>query len=474
MPEPYVSIPETITVHLGAPSENAQNITVPFADYIKNVASSEIYPTWPEQAIRANVYAQISYVLNRVFTEWYRAQGYDFDITNSTRYDQSFVPGCDIFENISTIVDDMIGTYLTRGDSIEPLFAQYCNGTTVTCPGGLSQWGTVPLAEQGLSAEQILQSFYGSDINFVTGAPLSPNLGGSFPGVTLRLGDFSEDVRTVQTRLNRISTNFPNIPKIYPTDGVFSADTERAVRAFQRQFNLTEDGLVGQATWYRIAFIYNNVKRLSELNSEGLALSEISRQYPERLTEGMSGPGVQLLQYFLAIVGEFYDALPRWQAGQLDGVFGPQTREAVTAYQQLVGLPMTGAVDRETWYALLSTYQSVLLSQPEQEWLGQFVGLPETFLVKGMRGKAVRQAQQLINIIARGYAEVPAVAEDGIFGDATESSVASIQSLLGLPATGAIGPLTWEGMADLAENVLAGSQNAAGQYPGYPVGEEAT
>lgn len=474
MPEPYVSIPETITVHLGAPSENAQNITVPFADYIKNVASSEIYPTWPEQAIRANVYAQISYVLNRVFTEWYRAQGYDFDITNSTRYDQSFVPGRDIFENISTIVDDMIGTYLTRGDSIEPLFTQYCNGTTVTCPGGLSQWGTVPLAEQGLSAEQILQSFYGNDINFVTGAPLSPNLGGSFPGVTLRLGDFSEDVRTVQTRLNRISTNFPNIPKIYPTDGVFSADTERAVRAFQRQFNLTEDGLVGQATWYRIAFIYNNVKRLSELNSEGLALSEISRQYPERLTEGMSGPGVQLLQYFLAIVGEFYDALPRWQAGQLDGMFGPQTREAVTAYQQLVGLPMTGAVDRETWYALLSTYQSVLLSQPEQEWLEQFVGLPETFLVKGMRGKAVRQAQQLINIIARGYAEVPAVAEDGIFGDATESSVASIQSLLGLPATGAIGPLTWEGMADLAENVLAGSQNAAGQYPGYPVGEEAT
>ena len=305
MPEPYVSIPETITVHLGAPSSNAQNITVPFADYIKNVASSEIYPTWPEQAIRANVYAQMSYVLNRVFTEWYRAQGYDFDITNSTRYDQSFVPGRDIFENISTIVDDMIGTYLTRGDSIEPLFTQYCNGTTVTCPGGLSQWGTVPLAEQGLSAEQILQSFYGNDINFVTGAPLSPNLGGSFPGVTLRLGDFSEDVRTVQTRLNRISTNFPNIPKIYPTDGVFNADTERAVRAFQRQFNLTEDGLVGPATWYRIAFIYNNVKRLSELNSEGLTLSEISRQYPERLTEGMSGPGVQLCSICLPSSASF-------------------------------------------------------------------------------------------------------------------------------------------------------------------------
>lgn len=162
--------------------------------------------------------------------------------------------------------------------------------------------------------------------------------------------------------------------------------------------------------------IYNNVKRLSELNSEGPALSEISRQYPERLTEGMSGPGVQLLQYFLAIVGEFYDALPRWQAGQLDGVFGPQTREAVTAYQQLVGLPMTGAVDRETWYALLSTYQSVLLSQPEQEWLGSSSACRKPFSSRGCAAKPCGQAQQLINIIARGYAEVPAVAEDGFRG----------------------------------------------------------
>ena len=176
-----VSIPENITVHLGPPSSNAANITVPFADYVKNVASSEIYPTWPEAAIRANIYAQMSYVLNRIFTEWYRSQGYDFDITNSTRYDQSFVAGRDIFENISTIVDDMIGSYLTRGDAVEPLFAQYCNGTTVTCPGGLSQWGTVPLAEQGLSAEEIVRSFYGDDINFSTDAPLSPSLGESFP-----------------------------------------------------------------------------------------------------------------------------------------------------------------------------------------------------------------------------------------------------------------------------------------------------
>lgn len=468
-----VAIPENITVHLGTPSSNAANITVPFADYVKNVASSEIYPTWPEAAIRANIYAQMSYVLNRIFTEWYRSQGYDFDITNSTRYDQSFVPGRDIFENISTIVDDMIGSYLTRGDAVEPLFAQYCNGTTVTCPGGLSQWGTVPLAEQGLSAEEIVRSFYGDDINFATDAPLSPSLGESFPGITLRLGENGEDVRTIQNRLNRISTNYPNIPKIYPVDGVFDADTEAAVRAFQRQFNLTPDGLVGPATWYRIAFVYNNVKRLSELNSEGLTLEEISRQYPELLSEGMSGVSVRLLQYFLAIAGEYYDALPRWSAAQLDGIFGPQTRSAVEAYQRMLGLPVTGAVDRATWNALVSTYRSVLLVQPEQEWLGLFVGLPEVFLVTGMRGDAVRRAQELISIIARGYPEVPAVAVDGIFGSATESAVSVIQTLLGLPATGAVGPLTWEGMARLAADVEASSRSAEGQYPGYVLSEEA-
>ena len=474
MPQSPVTIPETITVHLGPPSSDAPNVTVPFADYIKNVASSEIYPTWPEEAIRANIYAQISYVLNRVFTEWYRAQGYDFDITNSTRFDQSFVPGRDIFENISTIVDDMFNSYLTRGDAIEPLFAQYCNGTTVTCPGGLSQWGTVPLAEQGMTAEEIVRYYYGDDINIVRNAPIAPNLGGSWPGVTFRLGDVSEEVRIIQNRLNRISTNYPNIPKIYPVDGIYDADTERAVRAFQKQFNLGVDGIVGRATWYRIAFIYNNVKRLSELDSEGLLLDEISRQFPETLREGSTGPGVQLLQYFLAIVGEYYDQLPRWQVNQIDGVFGPRTREAVEAYQRMMGLTVDGIVGRTTWNTLVSTYQSVLAVQPDQGFLGEVAGLPDIFLVEGMRGEVVREAQELINIIARGYPEVPSVAVDGIFGPATRNAVSVIQSISGLPATGAIGPLTWEEMALLARDVLVSSQTSEGQYPGYPIGEEMT
>lgn len=469
-------VPETITVHLGPPTAYAQNITVPFADYIKNVASSEIYPTWPEQAIRANIYAQVSYALNRVITNWYRAQGYDFDITNSTRFDQSFVAGRDIFENISTIVDDMFNDYLTRGDFVEPLFAQYCNGTTVTCPGGLSQWGTVPLAEQGMSAEDIVRYYYGNDIRFVYNAPIGENPEPSWPGFVLRLGDVNEEVRMMQRLLNRISTNFPGIPKIYPADGIFNAETERAVRAFQEQFNLTVDGIIGKATWYRIVFVYTNVKKLGELDSEGLRLEEISRQFPRDLREGATGTSVQLLQLFLAVVGAYYDELPVLPVSSIDGILGPQTREAVEAYQRMLQLPVTGIVDRATWTALVSTYQSVLRARPVAEYLPELAGLYATdylFLVEGMRGENVRRLQEAINVLARSYSNIPAVTVDGIFGPATTAAVQAIQQMAGLPMNGAVGPVTWRYISEQARDILAGSQTAEGQYPGYIVGEEA-
>ena len=212
-------IPRTIVVHLGTPSSNAENIYVDFPDYIKNVASSEIYPTWPEAALRANIYAQISYALNRYYTEWYRSQGYDFDITNATQFDQAFVPGREIYDSISNIVDDIFNSYVVRRGSIEPYFTQYCNGTTSTCDG-LSQWGTVPLAQQGLGPYEILTRFYGEDIDIVTDAPVR-NGQPSYPGRPLRLGDSGNAVQQMQIRLNRISANYPNIPKINPTDGNF-------------------------------------------------------------------------------------------------------------------------------------------------------------------------------------------------------------------------------------------------------------
>ncbi|MBO5005809.1 MAG: peptidoglycan-binding protein, partial [Clostridia bacterium] len=253
-------IPENITVHLGAPSSDAPNVTVSFPDYIKNVASSEIYPTWPENALRANIYAQISFALNRIYTEYYRSRGYDFDITNSTAIDQSFVYGRDIFDNISEIVDDIFNDYIVRGGFVEPLFALYCDGTTVTCDG-LSQWGSVDLAEQGYIPYDILRYYYGDDINIVMDAPVE-NIDQSYPSVPLSLGSAGNDVRTVQTRLNRISANYPAIPKISNPNGIFSSETDAAVRKFQEIFSLTADGIVGKATWYRIQSIYNAVKKL--------------------------------------------------------------------------------------------------------------------------------------------------------------------------------------------------------------------
>ena len=260
---PY--IPETITVHLGEPDQQAENVTVPFIDYIKNVASSEIYPTWPESALRANILAQISFALNRVYTEYYRSRGYSFNITNSTAIDQSFINGRNYFDTISLIVDEIFNDYLRKRDRIEPLFAQYCNGTTVTC-GGLSQWGSVDLAEEGYDSVEIIRHYYGDDTEVVVDAPVS-GIMSSPPSRLLRLGSTGNDVLAVQLRLNRISVNYPSIPKIPSPDGYYGIGTKEAVEEFQSIFDLTVDGVVGKSTWYAIQRIYAAVKRLNDLNS---------------------------------------------------------------------------------------------------------------------------------------------------------------------------------------------------------------
>lgn len=463
MPEPYV--PETITVHLGRPDEPAENVTIPFPDYIKNVASSEIYPTWPESAIRANIYAQVSFALNRIYTEWYRSRGYPFDITNSTAYDQAFVFGRDIFDNIADIVDELFNEYVVRGASVEPLFTQYCNGTTVTCEG-LSQWGTVPLAEQGYSPYEILTHFYGDDLSIRTAPVRAPFE--SYPGIPLRLGTSLNEVRTLQLRLNRISANYPAIPKV-TVNGIFDQDTENAVRAFQRIFQLTEDGIVGKETWYRIQYVFASVKRLAELNSEGLSLEDVSLQYTEQLSEGMTGTPVRVLQYLLAVVGAYYPEVP--YLSNIDGVFGPQTRDAVIAFQRLRGLTPDGIVGRETWNALYNTY--ITIYQNQQEYFGGGIPLyPGTNLLLGSRGDAVTQLQRMINELATVYPEIPTLPETGFYGEMTRDAVIAAQNLFGLEPTGITNYLTWITIAQQAETIMTGRQTAPTQYPGTPVGPE--
>lgn len=349
---PYV--PRTITVHLGRPDQWAENVTVSFPDYVKNVASSEIYPTWELSALRANILAQISFALNRVYTEYYVSRGYPFQITSTTATDQKFIKGRNIFDNIDRLVDDIFNDYIRRQGFVEPLAAKFCNGTTVTCDG-LSQWGSQELAQQGLDSMAILRRYYGNDIELVVEAPVQ-GLQNSYPGSPLRRGAAGPDVVVVQTELNRIGQNYPAIPKIQPVDGVFGQQTEEAVRRFQEIFGLTADGVVGKATWYRLVSLYVGVNRLSELVSEGQRMFGIPFQAPQAVSEGSPRNQVLMVQYFLSILAQFDPLIP---FVTLDGIYGPATRQAVRSFQTAQGIPVTGTVDTATWNALYSAFEGI-------------------------------------------------------------------------------------------------------------------
>ena len=356
-------VPQQITVHLGSPSSDAPNVTVGFSDYVKNVASSEIYPTWDVSALRANILAITSFALNRVYTEFYRSRGYDFDITNNTAFDQAFVNGRSYFSTISRLVDELFNDYLRRPGFVEPLAAKFCNGTTVTCEG-LSQWGSQNLADQGLSDVQILRSYYGN-VEIVNNAPIRGNTN-SYPGTPLRRGSTGPYVVIIQTELNRIAQNYPAIPKIPTVDGIFGSRTEASIRAFQQIFGLESDGIVGKATWYELVRLYVAVNRLAELRSQGQQFYSINWEYPNGLTVGSRGDKVRHLQYMLSVLAAYINEIPTIA---VDGIYGSKTEQAVLAAQRWFGLPQTGVVDATTWdeiYDQFSGIENTTLRNGEQ------------------------------------------------------------------------------------------------------------
>lgn len=439
-------IPEFITVHLGLPNQPAENVRVPFISYIKNVASSEIYPNWPESAIRANILAQISYALNRVYTEHYRSQGYDFDITSTTQFDQKFIKDRDIFENISRIVDDIFNNYVVKQGTVQPYFTQYCNGTTSVCDG-LSQWGTVDLAKQGLVPYEILQRYYGDDINIVFNAPVA-SIAQSYPGVALRLGSAGESVRVIQRQLNRIAENYPAIPRIPTISGYYDQPTEAAVRKFQSIFNLAADGVVGKATWYKIKSIYNGIKRLNELYSEGLTPEEVERFYPQELKEGDTGRSVLELQYILAIIAYFDDQIP---LPSVSGTFDERTKETLMAFQRQYGLEPTGVLRQETLNRLMAAYRDTRANVPQDAMSGSSLIYPGRFLLRGMTGDDVTDLQNLLNRAAETNSFIPTLSVDGNFGPQTEAAVRAVQQHEGLEVNGIVGPITWNRLVDLTK-----------------------
>lgn len=461
--EPF--IPEKITVHLGAPDDrSAMNVTVNFVDYIKNVGSSELYPTWPESALRANLYAIISFALNRIYTEWYPSRGYDFDITNDTRYDQYYVHGRDIFQPISDIVDEIFNNYIRRQGSVEPLFASYCDGVRTQCEG-LKQWGTVDLAEQGYIPYRILTYYYGDNIDIVQNAPVAPNIP-SYPGTPIQIGSAGDNVIRIQTQLNRIAGNYPAIPKIEPVTGSVDTNTADAVEAFQRIFNLPVTGVVDKATWYKINFIFTSVTQLAELTSEGLTISDLGLNLPKALVMGDSGGNVRALQYLLSVIGAYYDAVPPIS---VTGTYDEATANAVSAFQQLYGLPRTGETDSRTWEDIYRAYKGIADSVPVSSFREEIALYPGVMQREGMQNEYVRILQQYLTEIHREYPQIPQVSDTGYFGPVTKSAVTAFQRTFGLNPTGSVGAETWSRIGEVYSRVKYGYVKPAGQFPGYTI-----
>lgn len=462
-----VVVPEKITVHLGKPGTSAQNVTVPFTDYLKNVASSEVYPTWPEQALRANIHAQCSLALNRIYTEWYRSRGYDFDITSSTAYDQYYVHGREIFDVMSRLVDELFSTYARKSGTVNPYYTEYCDGKTTSC-SGMQQWGTVAQANAGKNALEILRYYYGSDLELVR----TQNIGAvpeSYPGVPLRAGSTGVYVKILQRQLARIAKNYPSFGTP-AADGVFGAATESCVKKFQTQFALTADGVAGRATWYKVSYIYVSVKRLAQLTSEGEAPTGelVDGAYPGApLRQGSRGNSVYQLQFWLSQVASVTPGIPALTA---DGVFGAATAASVTAFQQRFGLAADGVAGEATWNAIYAEFASLAVDEtPGVTRPGEF---PGTTLVPGSTGDSVRLVQFWLAFVGRCNSAVPSPAADGVFGAATERSALAFQSFYGLPADGLVGRQTWnklyEVYTDLANGLLAPSARP-GTYPGAPL-----
>ena len=412
-----VVIPNPITVHLGTPGSSARDVQVTFPDYVKNVASSEIYPTWPENALRANIYAIITFALNRVFTEWYRSKGYCFDITNSTAYDQAFVYGRPIYGSISRIVDEIFNEYVRRQGQHSPYFTSFCNGTSVTC-NGLSQWGTVTLSNQGLSPLEILRYYYPKDVE-IAQTDIITGVVSSYPGTPLRMGSTGLDVQTIQTYLNRIRRNYPAIPAVTDPAGSFQNSTNAAVTKFQNIFNLTPDGIVGKSTWYKISSLYAAVTRLAELDSEGTSLGIGTVPPSAVLRQGSRGQDVITLQYLLNVISEYYPSVPR---PAQDGIFGSGTAQSVMAFQRAVNLSPDGIVGPRTWKALYDTYQGI----------GQNVPLPSPEPDGGTIRYVVRSGDSLWLIAQKYNTTVDAIKRlNGLTSD-----ILNIGQVLNIPSSG--------------------------------------
>ena len=423
---------------------------------------------WPEQALRANIHCQISLALNRIYTEWYPSKGYSFNITNSTSYDQYYVHGRTVFDVMVRLTDDIFNTYIRKTGTVNPYYAEYCDGKSVTCPG-LKQWGTVTLANQGRSALSILKYYYGSNIEIIRTNNIQ-SIPQSYPGSPLRQGSTGAAVFTLQRQLNRITKDYPFLG-LLTVDGIFGRKMTETVKKFQRQFNLTADGVVGRSTWYKISYIYVSVKDLAELTSEGETfsgtLSDGSWNFGSSvLKQGSTGSEVEQVQFWLSTLAQYESSIP---SVTVDGVYGSGTAAAVRAFQRLYGLTVDGIVGRKTWDSLYGKASALRSSGPVVTL--KRLPYPGTPLTVGTDSSAVLYYTLLLQRIAYYYDSVASPALSSQYTQETADATASAQELLGLPATGVADAETWTAVEALSLQLAAFTPNPdrhPEQGPDYP------
>ena len=442
----YPVIPRNITVHLGKPDEKAQDITVSFTDYISNVASSELYPTWPRNALIANIYAIISFTMNRIYNEWYRSKGYNFDITSSSVYDQAFKKDRSTYENINNIVEEIFNNYVVKGNGIQPYFTRYCDGRKTTCDG-LSQWGSVDLANKGYTPLNILKKYYGNDISIKYNAEVGDIVEG-YPGKEIKLGDVGNPVLAIERDLKRIRKNYPAIPNITDTYGIYNNETVEAVKKFQEIFSLPQTGIVDKATWYKIKYIYTSVKKLSDLYSEGLTEKEANFLYEDELNYGDTGIEVEYVHYYLDALAFLDPDIPRLPT---NSIYNNNSIAIVKAFQEKYKLPVTGIFTYKDLTVLKDIYNKILKSYTgeNKDYVDDLY--PDYFLVKGVTGKDVKRFQRFLLAICKYDHSIPGVRVNGVFDDLTERSVKKLQKDYGFEINGIVGPLLWRKVLELSK-----------------------
>lgn len=442
----YPIVPNNITVHLGKPDEAVRDVTVSFTEYISNVASNELYPTWPVEALKANIYAIISFTLNRIYNEWYRSKGYNFDITSSPAYDQTFKYGSSTYENISNIVEDIFNNYVVKNGQVQPYFTRYCDGRQTTC-NGLSQWGSVSLANQGKNYLEILKYYYGNDISIKYNAVVGDvSLG--YPGYTIGLGNVGNPVIAIQRDLKRIRANYPAIPIIQDKYGIYNEETENAVKKFQEIFNLPITGIVDKATWYKIKYVYTSVKKLADLYSEGISEREANFLYQDELKYGDTGIEVQYIHYYLDAIAFLDPDIPRLPT---NSIYNNNTISMVKAFQSKYNLPVTGVFTYTDWNVLRNVYKKLLetYNGDYSDYINELY--PDYFLTRGSSGEDVLRLQKFLYKICEYDHSIPGVRVNGLFDELTEKSVLKLQKDYGFDVNGIVGPLLWRKVVELSK-----------------------